>query len=160
MSGRRGRHPTTISRSSWGPSPAILAQRRAPRRPVGPPPLALRLAAVLAVPLLLYALFATGQKAIDNYRLNQQAEALRVEVLALRSRNIQLQQEIIEARTDAAIEKNAREQLGLVKPGDNALIIDPPPGGERPAASDAAARSAAPPPEPPTWQQWWELFFG
>ena len=30
------------------------------RRPVGPPPLALRLAAVLVVPLLLYALVATG----------------------------------------------------------------------------------------------------
>ena len=49
--------------------------RRRQRRPVGPPPLALRLAAVLAVPLLLYALVTTGQKALDNYRLNQEADA-------------------------------------------------------------------------------------
>ena len=42
------------------------------RRAIGPPPLALRLAAVLVVPLLLYALVATGQKALDNYRLNQE----------------------------------------------------------------------------------------
>ena len=47
------------------------------RRPFGPPPVSLRLAAVLVVPLLLYALVATGQKALDNYRLNRQADALR-----------------------------------------------------------------------------------
>ena len=127
------------------------------RRPVGPPPLALRFLAVLAVPILLYALVATGQKAIDNYRLNQQAEALRVEVLNLRSQNIQLQQEINEARSDAAVEKIAREQLGLVKPGDNALVIAPVPGA--PAARPAAP-TPAPAPEPPPWQQWRDLFLG
>ena len=60
------------------------------RRPVGPPPFALRVAAVLVVPLLLYALVATGQKAIDKYRLNQEAERLRAEVVSLRAENIQL----------------------------------------------------------------------
>jgi len=49
------------------------------RRPIGPPPLALRFAAVLVVPLLLYVLVATGQKAVDNYRLNRDADALRTE---------------------------------------------------------------------------------
>jgi cell division protein DivIC len=128
-----------------------------PRRPVGPPPLALRLVAVLAVPLLLYALFATGQKAIDNYRLNQQAEDLRVDVVELRSQNIQLQQQILQAHTDASVERIAREQLGLVKPGDNALIIDPSAGGQ---PTTARSPSAAPPADPPPWQQWWDLFFG
>jgi cell division protein FtsL len=126
------------------------------RRPVGPPPLALRVVALLAVPILLYALGATGQKAIDNYRLNQQAEALRVEVLNLRSQNIELQREINEARSDAAVEKIAREQLGLVKPGDNALIIDPVPGAP---AAPPAAPTPTPAPEPPPWQQWRDLFF-
>jgi cell division protein FtsL len=119
--------------------------------------MALRLVAVLAVPLLLYALFATGQKAIDNYRLNQQADDLRVEVVELRSQNIQLQQEIIDARTDASVEKIAREQLGLVKPGDNALIVDPPAGAP---PSAAPAPSPTPPADPPPAQQWWDLFFG
>src|SRR5437762_12826415 len=82
------------------------------RRPIGPPPFALRIAAVLVVPLLLYALVATGQKAVDNYRLNQQADALRAEIVALRARNIELQKQIEQARTDTAIETIAREQLG------------------------------------------------
>src|SRR5436853_181855 len=64
------------------------------RRPIGPPPLALRLAAVLAVPLVLYALVATGQKAIDNYRMNQEVDGLRTEIGGLRAENISLHQEI------------------------------------------------------------------
>jgi cell division protein DivIC len=116
----------------------------------------LRLAAVLAVPLLLYALVATGQKALDNYRLNQQADALRVEVRDLRNENIALQRQILHARTDAAIESIAREQLGLVRPGDNPLVLVP--AGPAPGA-DAPA-TPQPNPAPPPWREWWDYFFG
>jgi cell division protein FtsB len=108
------------------------------RRPVGPPPFALRLAAVLAVPLLLYALVATGQKAIENYGLSQQANSLRGEIADLRGQNLQLQQQIEQARTDAAIEKIAREQLGLVKSGDHPLVV-----------VDQSSGAAPPPPPAP-----------
>jgi cell division protein FtsB len=129
------------------------------RRPIGPPPLALRLAAVLVVPLLLYALVATGQKALDNYRLNQQAEALRADVAVLRAQNVQLQQQIEHARSDTAIETIAREQLGLIKPGDHPLVLLPIAGP--PSPTTAAPPPAAPaPPPPPTWQQWWDYLFG
>jgi cell division protein FtsB len=146
------------------------------RRPVGPPPLALRLAAVLAVPLVLYALVATGQKALDNYRLNKEADALRAEVVALRNHNIELQQQIEDARTDVAIERIAREQLGLVKPGDKPLVltgdaaststlgrtVDPEPNGTWAQGQKAlpASSSPTPPPEGPVWRQWWDYFFG
>ncbi len=138
---------------------AILASRSGEpvaRKPVGPPPLALRLAAMLAVPLLLYALVATGQKALDNYRLSQQAAALRGEVHDLRERNIQLQKEIVQARTDSAVEATAREQLGLVKPGDHAVVLVPSTRQEETAQPSPPPRA----PDPPTWQQWWNTFFG
>ena len=127
------------------------------RRPTGPPPLALRLAAVLVVPLLLYALVATGQKAVDNYRLNREADGLRAEILGLRSDNIQLQKQIEQARTDTAIETIAREQLGLIKAGDHPLVVIS--QGALPAAP--AAQIAQPPPTPtPVWRQWWDYLFG
>ncbi|MDQ6673289.1 MAG: septum formation initiator family protein [Chloroflexota bacterium] len=126
------------------------------RRPIGPPPLALRFAAVLVVPLLLYALVATGQRALDNYRLNQQTEALRAEVVGLRAENIQLQQDIERARTDAAIETIAREQLGLIKPGDHPVVLISSSPSE-PAASLTPA--PAPTPTPPAWRQWWDYVF-
>lgn len=130
------------------------------RKPLGPPPFALRLAAVLAVPLLLYALVATGQKALDNYRLNREADRLRGEVVVLRADNVRLQQQIEAARTDAAIETIAREQLGLVRPGDKPLVLlDGDAGTPATSAGQSAASASAPPP-PPVWRQWWDLFFG
>jgi cell division protein FtsL len=129
------------------------------RRPIGPPPLALRLSAVLAVPLLLYALFAAGQKAVENYQLNQQADALRAQLVSLRAQNIQLQQDIEQARTDAAIERIAREQLGLIKPGDHPLVLVSSADTSTPVVAPAPAPS--PPVEArPTWRQWWDYFFG
>jgi len=134
------------------------------RRPVGPPPLALRLAAVLAVPLLLYALVATGQKAVENYQLNQQADALRGEVVNLRAKNIDLQNQIEQARTDTAIETIAREQLGLIKPGDHPVVIVSQDAGLAAGSGldvSQTARDKAPAPEArPTWRQWWDYFFG
>jgi cell division protein FtsL len=128
------------------------------RRPLGPPPFALRLAAVVSVPLLLCALVATGQKAVENYRLNQDAEALRAEIVNLRVQNIQLQQEIEQARTDAAIETIAREQLGLIRPGDHPFVVT--------SGSDTVATPPRAPVGPetavpqPVWRQWWDYFFG
>jgi cell division protein FtsL len=118
--------------------------------------MALRLAAVLVVPLLLYALVATGQKALDNYRLNREAEALRAEIVALRTENVQLQGRIEQARTDAAIETIAREQLGLIKPGDRPLVLVS--DGPAPAALPREVAQSDPP--PPVWRQWWDYFFG
>jgi cell division protein FtsB len=126
------------------------------RHPVGPPPLALRLAAVLVVPLLLYALVATGQKALDNYHLNRDADALRAQVLDLRVQNIQLQQQIEQARTDTAIETIAREQLGLVNPGDHPVVLVSDWAQSAPAPAPAGPTT----PPPPAWRQWWEYFFG
>ena len=127
------------------------------RHPVGPPPLVLRLAAVLVVPLLLYALVATGQKALENYRLNQEADALRGEIQTLRSQNVELQHQIEGSRTDSAIESIAREQLGLVKPGDHPLVMVE--QAAPPAARPAPSAPPAPPPAP-VWRQWWAYLFG
>ena len=132
------------------------ADRWAIRRPVGPPPLSLRLAAVLAVPLLLYALLATGQKAYENYQLNQQADSLRADVRNLRAENVRLQQEIVQARSDASIESIAREELGLAKPGDHAVVLVPDTASVPAQTAPVPAAVVSPPP----WRQWWDVFFG
>ena len=140
--------PTLLRRRGSRPLPS--------RRLAGPPPLALRLAAWLAVPLVVYALYATGQKALENYRLNQQADRLESDVRSLRDENLRLQSQIVEARSDVAIETIAREDLGLVKPGDTPLTL-------LPAGGQKATAEAPPPPEkstPPPWQQWRDLVFG
>jgi cell division protein FtsL len=126
------------------------------RHPIGPPPLALRLAAVLAVPLLLYVLVMTGQKAVENYQLNRQSDDLRAQIQGLRAQNVELQQDIQQARTDSAIEALARERLGLIKPGDHPLVLIS--DGSTPGVPPAQAQPV-PAPEP-TWRQWWNYLFG
>jgi hypothetical protein len=75
----------------------------------------------------------------------------------LRTENIQLQREIERARTDTAIETIAREQLGLIKPGDHPVILVGQSG--QPSAAAPTLVPAKPPP-PPTWRQWWDYLFG
>jgi cell division protein FtsL len=128
------------------------------RRPVGPPPFALRVAAVLVVPLLLYALVATGQKAADNYRLNREADGLRTEIVGLQTENLKLQREIELARTDTAIETIAREQLGLVRPGDHPIVLVS--QTAQPASPPGSTPAESPPPARPIWRQWWDYFLG
>jgi cell division protein FtsB len=111
---------------------------------------------VLVVPLLLFALVATGQKALENYRLNQDVGGLRNDVVMLRAENIALQKQIEDARTDAAIETIAREQLGLIKPGDHPLVLVSQSG----QTAAPQTPDPAPPPPLPVWRQWWEYFFG
>lgn len=125
-------------------------------RTVGPPPALLRIAAILVVPVFLYALFLTGQKALENYQLAVQAQQLRQNIYELRQENMRLQKQLDTAKSDASIEYIAREQLGLVKPGDHSLLVLD--GSVRPTAPPGAL--PAPPATPPVWQQWWNYFFG
>lgn len=134
---------------------APVARQSEGRALTGPPPLVLRFAAILMVPVVVYALYATGQKALDNYTLSQQAARVRLEVNGLRDQNLALQQEILRARTDAAIESVARGQLGLARPGDQPVVFV----GASPRVAPTSASPPPAPPPPPPWRQWWDLFF-
>ena len=123
------------------------------------------LAIIFVVPLLVYGAYSIGDRWYQNYLLTQQEDAIRVEVGQLREENLRLQRELNLARSDAGIEKVAREQLGLVKPGDTAIQIVGPAG---PAASAAprqpragrAPEAAQPPNERPGWLRFLDGFFG
>lgn len=78
---------------------------------------------VMAVPLGLYVVTATVQKAQESYRIAQEADALRAEIARLKEENLTLQSELKYHLSDEYIEKAAREQLNLVKPGDVLLLV-------------------------------------
>ena len=99
------------------------------------------LVVLFVVPLLVYGAYSIGDRWYQNYLLTQQEEAIRAEVIRLREENLRLQRELVMARSDAGIEKVAREQLGLIKPGDTAIQIVGPGG---PAASAPGAGSIRP----------------
>ncbi|HLG75027.1 MAG TPA: septum formation initiator family protein [Ktedonobacteraceae bacterium] len=56
----------------------------------------------------------------------------------------------------AVIESEARQQLGYVRPGEQAIVIVNTGNGQ----PQAAMQSRQAPPQHVYWQAWWKLFFG
>ena len=80
------------------------------------------LVAVLA-PAFVLVLAATAQRALEGYQMARQVEVVRREVAELRQQNLELQGRIARYRSDAYVERVAREELNLVRPGDVAVIV-------------------------------------
>ncbi|MDP2728158.1 MAG: hypothetical protein Q8P59_11530, partial [Dehalococcoidia bacterium] len=56
------------------------------------------------------------------------------------------------------VEKEAREQLNLVQPGDTPLVVVSPTDKELPAGA-APTAPAVRNQSLPNWQRWWNFFF-
>lgn len=119
-----------------------------------------RIALLLAVPLLIYVVGAAGLKALEAYQLRQDADRLRREIVELQTRNADLRRQIEYLRTDAYVEKAAREELHLVKPGETATVMVGPPDLEPGPLLASVARGGDTPTRDvrPTWRRWQEFF--
>jgi cell division protein FtsB len=122
-----------------------------------------RLIALFLVPLVVYGMYSIGDRWYQNYVLLHQEELIRADVMRMRDENLRLQRELNEARSDAGIEKIAREQLGLIRPGDTAVQIVLPQGAAPAQARPAEPESTAAPmttPEKPGWLRFLDAVFG
>ena len=115
---------------------ARAGRRRRVRRAVGP-----AVASVLVVGVLFLAVFPT------RTYLSQRAstQAAREKVTVLQQQNAALEQRANELHQDAEIERLAREQYNLVRPGEEAYAVLPPPAPPTtvPAEGDAGGTSEA-----------------
>jgi cell division protein FtsB len=80
---------------------------------------------------LQYALWFGKSNVIDLVRLRQTVNTLEIENVTLRARNDQLHSDVNEIKNRMeAIEARAREQLGLILPGETYFQIVAPPAQE------------------------------
>ena len=71
-----------------------------------------------------------GQSLTRVWHLKREVEHLEHEIAGLRAETAELSTEVARLRSDPeSIEKVAREQLGLVKPGERVLKLPPSLGG-------------------------------
>ena len=105
---------------------------------------------VLTVALYFGAAF-TGEL-IESQRIAAQVTALNLNIGQLKTQNARLSAMVAEAKTDTFVEQQARDKLGMIKPGDNPVIVT-----NLPSAAPSAA-PPAPTPTPTHWQQWAYLF--
>ena len=71
-------------------------------------------------------------------------------VLSLQKENEELKDQSRAVVSDRFIEKEAREKLGLVRPGEVVVYM---PEGEKKAAFSPSIDDR------PNWKKWWDLFF-
>ncbi len=102
---------------------------------------------VLAVAILLLGLFvyAAIQTAAQSYRLRQHEREVFMRVQELRQQRAELQGLLTYLKSDEYIEAFARQQFGLVKPGEILVQVDAP---------------APPPVQRRPGEKWWEALFG
>jgi cell division protein FtsB len=117
------------------------------------------LLALFLLPALAYAGYSVADRWYQGYLLVLEEQALRSEVADLRLENLRLQAALKYARGDEHVETIAREQLGLIRPGDRALLLV---GPTPPAAPEGATnrRESAPVPDKPAWRKLLDALFG
>jgi cell division protein DivIC len=110
------------------------------------------------LPVLAYAAYSIGDRWYHSYTLALEEEGLRSEIAQLRRDNLRLQSELTAVRSDEYIESVAREQLGLVKPGDRPFAVIAPPPAATPEL--VSRRDPTPEPEPTGWRKLLDALFG
>lgn len=85
---------------------------------------------LLAFAFVLWIMLAFGKNFIQNRKLQQEIVFLEREIAALELRGVELEKEIEQWRLPENVERVAREELGLVKPGEVMYILSEPLSGE------------------------------
>jgi cell division protein FtsB len=105
-----------------------------------------RIVLALSLVVIVYLLFSAGGSALDYYRLTDDEDRLRQQVVELQAQKQQLEQIRDYLRTDDYVEFMARRVFGLVKPGETLVIVKAPPPPD-PGVDDGA-------------RPWWQELFG
>ena len=111
---------------------------------------------VITIAVIL-VLVVIGGKAVQGYDMRQEARALEQRIEQLRKQNRQLSNELDYYRSDEYIEKVAREELGLIRPGEVSIALVLP--EDKRALSSQATPTPLPTTVPsatplPIWQKW------
>lgn len=105
---------------------------------------------LLTLPVIVFLAFSAGRKALETYALKQEAAAIQTEIDGLRVRNAELRKQIEYLRSDAYVERVAREELDLVKPGDVSFVVTPVDRGQPVAVAVPAVTKPSPQASAPT----------
>jgi len=114
----------------------------------------LAVVALVAVVVTAAGIFPFRQIIADRRTVSLAQEKL----LALREENSHLEDEVAALESDAEVERLAREQFGLVLPGETAYVVVAPHGEEAPAPELEPTLDR--PGEKPWWADVWSFLTG
>ena len=123
---------------------------------------ATQFAAIVVLTIVLFLVIDFGRRTTAGYYVSQTEKRLEAEIEALLDEQERLKERRDYVQTDAYVEKWAREQAHMVRPGDHRLIVLTPSAsaGSRPLQPAALSPDALAAPQPvPNWHHWWRLFW-
>lgn len=107
--------------------------------------------------ILIFVALALGKEIYRRYQINQEIESVKNEIERLEKRNQELQALVDYLNSDSYKEIQARQNLGLQKPGEQAVAVQPAPPNEDIALTpDATEEERANLSNP---EKWWNYFF-
>jgi cell division protein FtsB len=105
---------------------------------------------LLVLTVALYFATAFTGELIASHRVDQQLASLNADIDRLTDQNKHLKNAVAEASSDAYVERQAREELGLVRAGDIPVVVsNAPPPAPAPTPAAPAARAH--------WEKWRDL---
>lgn len=99
--------------------------------------------------MVIYFLFSGALQAVRSHQLGQEGGRLETELHRLQERYRRLEALRDYLNSDEYIERVAREQLGLVRPGEAAIVVIAPAPTPTPQPGSSETKS-------PTQELWWE----
>lgn len=106
-------------------------------------------AGIVAIAIGLYVLFNLGKQTVALLTADHRITQVEQRVHALKQETQAMKQKRDYYRSDAFIEREARDTLNLVKPGEIVVFMPSP----TPEVSGVSMSQI------PNWQKWWNLFF-
>ena len=99
----------------------------------------------------LIVAFGLARSVVGHFFRIDVVEEHRQALLKEEKRHLKLLSDLAEATSAAFVEKQAREKLGLAKPGDSIVLLQDEAPISSGSASDVQPKS--------NWERWWRLFF-
>ncbi len=114
---------------------------------------------IVMLTVILLLIVDYGRRASTGFYVAQAEEQLKAEISIELTKNAQLKKRLEYVQSEEYVEKWAREQGHMARPGDQPFILVT---VEAPSVVTAGASLPVPvdsaPPQP-LWHQWWYLFF-
>ncbi len=100
---------------------------------------------------VLYLFYVAGKTLYQSYQVRKEVDDLKVSITELQQSNKDLGAQILYYQSPSYQEKIARERMGLMKPGEQVIVILP----------EAKNQVAEKDPDDalPNYQKWWNFFF-
>lgn len=92
---------------------------------------------LIFVIIMGFIFYSFGGQVVEMYNVQDEMKNIKAQMQSLQEKNVELRKQVEQLSSEAYIEREAREKLGLVKPGEK-IILEAKPGE---AGSDVPVRT-------------------